>query len=51
MVIGDVSMAQMVPTLRDAERVLRREVNAAVYPPDKWRAKVAHPSPILIAGS
>ncbi len=47
MVIGDVTMAQVVPTLRDAERVLRREVNATVFPRDEWRAKVANPSAFL----
>ena len=47
MVIGDVTMAQVVPTLRDAERVLRREVNATVFPPDEWRAKVADPSAFI----
>ena len=47
MVIGDVTMAQVVPTLRDAERVLRREVNATVFPTPEWREKVAHPSAFM----
>lgn len=47
MIIGDVSMAQVVPALRDAERLLGREVNATVFPPDEWRAKIANPSAFL----
>lgn len=47
MIIGDVTMARVVPALRDAERISRREVNATVMPTFEWREKVAHPSAFM----
>lgn len=40
LVIGDVSLADLVPTLRRAEERLRREVNVSVYPATEFRKKV-----------
>lgn len=38
--VGDVSLADIVPVLRQAESRLRREVNASVYPAKEFRQKV-----------
>ncbi len=40
LVVGDVSLAQIVPALRAAEARLGREVNPTVYPVKEFRDKV-----------
>jgi predicted nucleotidyltransferase len=47
LVIGDVSLAQIVPALRAAEARLGREVNPTVYPVKEFRDKVKHAAPFL----
>lgn len=41
MVIGDVGLAELSPTLRKAEARLGREVNATTYSASEFRSKVA----------
>ena len=40
LVVGDISLADLVPALRHAEARLRREVNVSVYPATEFRKKV-----------
>jgi len=47
LVVGDVSLADLVPALRQAEAKLRREVNASVYPASEFRKKVKQGAPFL----
>lgn len=54
LVVGKVSLAQLVPGLRAAERRLGREINATIYPPREFRSKVKQETPFLkrvLAGS
>jgi DNA-binding transcriptional ArsR family regulator len=46
-VVGDVSLAQLIPVLRAAEARLRREVNASVYPVTEFRDKARRGTPFL----
>lgn len=41
MVIGDVGLADLAPTLRKAERVLGRELNPTIYAVKEFREKTA----------
>jgi len=41
LVVGRVTFAQVVSALAGAQAILGREVNATVYPPTEFRAKVA----------
>lgn len=41
MVVGDVTFAEVVAALREAQQKLGREVNPTVYPPEELREKVA----------
>ena len=47
LVVGDVSLAELVPALRHAETRLRREVNVSVYPATEFRKKVKQGAPFL----
>jgi len=47
LVVGDVSLAQLIPALRAAEARLGREVNATVYPVKEFRDKVKRAAPFL----
>lgn len=47
LVVGDVSLAQIVPALRAAEARLGREVNPTVYPVKEFREKVKRDAPFL----
>jgi len=47
LVVGDVSLDELVPALRDAEARLSREVNASVYPAAEFREKVKRGSAFL----
>jgi predicted nucleotidyltransferase len=47
LVIGDVSLADIVPALRTAEARLGREVNLIVYPAKEFRDKVKREVPFL----
>jgi uncharacterized protein len=40
LVVGDASLADLVPALRHAEERLRREVNVSVYPVTEFKKKV-----------
>jgi predicted nucleotidyltransferase len=54
LVVGKVSLAQLVPGLRAAERRLGREINATLYPPREFRSKVKRETPFIkrvLAGS
>lgn len=41
MVIGDVTFAEVVDAVKATEPMLRRNVNATVYPPDEFSRKLA----------
>jgi len=41
LVIGEVTFAEVVAALSEAQRVLGREVNPTIYPPDEFRSKLA----------
>jgi predicted nucleotidyltransferase len=47
LVVGDVSLAQVVPALRAAEARLGREVNPTVYPVKEFRGKAKRGAPFL----
>jgi predicted nucleotidyltransferase len=47
LVIGDVSLADLVPALRQAEGKLGREVNVSVYPAPEFRKKLRQGSAFL----
>jgi len=47
LVVGDVSLAQIVPALRAAEARLGREVNPTVYPVREFQNKVKRDAPFL----
>ncbi len=47
LVIGDVSLEQIVPALRAAEVRLGREVNPTVYPVNEFRDRVKRDTPFL----
>ncbi len=47
LVVGDVSLAQLVPTLRAVEARLGREVNPTLYPVKEFRDKVKRGTPFL----
>jgi len=54
LIIGDVSLAEIVPALRAAEARLGREVNPTVYPVSEFRERVKRGTPFLkriLAGS
>jgi predicted nucleotidyltransferase len=40
-VVGDVSLAEVVAAIRDAEQTLDRPVNPTVYPPAEFSSKLA----------
>lgn len=40
MIVGDISLAECVPAIREAERKLGREVNPTVYPTEEFRQKL-----------
>ncbi len=52
MVIGDVSLRELTPGLRQAELELGRQVNAVVYSPVEWadRKRQAHPFIMQVLG-
>jgi predicted nucleotidyltransferase len=47
LVVGDVSLEQIVPALRAAEARLGREVNPTVYPANEFRERVKRGTPFL----
>ncbi|MEO8029621.1 MAG: nucleotidyltransferase domain-containing protein [Gemmatimonadota bacterium] len=47
LVVGSVTLAELVPLLRKAEGLLGREVNATVYPVKEFRSKSKHAAPFL----
>ncbi|HXQ29477.1 MAG TPA: nucleotidyltransferase domain-containing protein [Gemmatimonadales bacterium] len=47
LVVGDVSLVEIVPVLRAAEGRLRREVNPTVYPANEFRDRVKRGTPFL----
>lgn len=47
MVIGDVPLSGIAPTLRKAEETLARAVNPTVYTPDEFRTRIAHKNHFL----
>lgn len=47
LVVGDVSLAQIVPALRAAEARLGRDVNPTVYPVKEFQDKVKREAPFL----
>jgi predicted nucleotidyltransferase len=47
LVVGDVSLTQLIPALRAAEARLGREVNSTVYPVKEFRDKVKRAAPFL----
>jgi len=47
LVVGDVSLAELVRALGPAQTALGREVNPAVYPPGEFRSKLAQKHPFL----
>ena len=47
LVVGDVSLTEIVPALRTAEARLGREVNPSVYPVKEFRDKMKHDTPFL----
>jgi predicted nucleotidyltransferase len=47
LVIGDATLADLVPALRDAEGRLRREVNVSLYPAHEFRQKASKRSHFL----
>lgn len=47
MVVGDASLAEVIPMLRAAEKRLGREVNASVYSRKEFRQKVKAGAPFL----
>lgn len=47
LVVGNVTLTELVPAIRTAEARLHREVNPSVYPPKEFRAKLAHGAPFL----
>jgi predicted nucleotidyltransferase len=54
LVVGDVTLAELVPALRTAEARLGREVNPSVYPVKEFRDKLRGGAPFLkriLAGS
>jgi len=40
-VVGDVTFAEVVSALREAQNILNREVNPSVYPVEEYRQKLA----------
>lgn len=47
LVVGDVTLADLIPAIRTAEARLHREVNPSVYPPKEFRLKLARGAPFL----
>lgn len=47
LVVGDVTLSEIVPALQGAIRRLGREVNASVYPPKEFRQKLKRGVPFL----
>ena len=47
MVVGDTKFADVVEALAPAHEALRREINANVYPPSEFRAKIKAGEPFL----
>lgn len=47
MIVGDVKFEDAVHALARAEKTLRREINAHVYAPSEFRAKIAGKEPFL----
>ena len=47
LIVGDVTLAEVVPALRAAEARLGREVNSTVYPVKEFRDKVKRGTPFL----
>lgn len=47
LILGDVTLAEIVPVLRTAERRLGREVNPSVYPVKEFRKKLKAGAPFL----
>ena len=45
--VGDVTLGDLVPLLRAAERRLGREINPSVYPVAEFRAKLKRGAPFL----
>jgi len=41
MVVGKVTFAEIVSSLREAQKTIAREINPTVYPPAEFRSKVA----------
>jgi predicted nucleotidyltransferase len=40
LVVGDVAFSEVVANLQEAQRILCREVNPTVYPPNEFRSKL-----------
>jgi len=49
LVVGKASLFDVVSTLADAQEVLHREVNPAVFPPAEFKKKVRAGDPFLMA--
>jgi DNA-binding transcriptional ArsR family regulator len=47
LIVGDVTLADILPAVRAAESRLAREVNPSVYPVKEFRDKVKHGTPFL----
>ncbi|MDP3909602.1 MAG: hypothetical protein Q8Q14_04355 [Gemmatimonadales bacterium] len=47
LIVGDVTLADILPAVRAAEARLGREVNPSVYPVKEFRDKVKHGTPFL----
>jgi len=47
LVLGEVTLAEVVSAIRGAEERLGREVNPTVYPVEEWRARIKAGAPFL----
>ncbi len=47
LIVGDVTLADILPAVRAAEARLGREVNPSVYPMKEFRDKVKHGTPFI----
>jgi DNA-binding transcriptional ArsR family regulator len=47
MILGDVTLAEVIPSIRVAEQKLGRDINPSVYPIREYRAKLKRRAPFL----
>ncbi len=48
MVIGDLSLRELTPGLKKAERELDRQINAVIYSEDEWRKRNKERNPFVV---